>query len=140
VDAIRNGLDKCFKERDGCSRVGPFHEFHYGELRGAVDGYEEVELAFGGSHLGQVDVEEADRIGVELLGARLVPLDLRQAADAMAFQATMKRRASELRDGGLQGVQAVVERQQRVLAKPDDDGFLSKQSTSEQLVPSGDPP
>jgi len=36
----------------------------------------------------------------------------------------MKRRAGELRDRGLQGVQAVVEWQQRVLAKRDDDGFL----------------
>jgi hypothetical protein len=42
----------------------------------------------------------------------------------VAFQTTIKRRAGELRDGGLQGVLAVVERQQRVLAKRDDDGLL----------------
>lgn len=88
------------------------------------DGHEQVELALGGPHLGQVGVEEADRIRVELLPASLVTLNHGQAADAMAFQTTMKRRAGELRDRGLQSVQAVVKRQKRVLAKRHDDGFL----------------
>ena len=35
------------------------------ELRRAVDGDEEVELSLGGLHFGDVDVEEADRIGLE---------------------------------------------------------------------------
>jgi len=47
-------------------------------------------LAFGGSHLGQVDVEEADRIGVELFPAWPVSLYSWQAADAMALQTPMK--------------------------------------------------
>ncbi len=42
----------------------------------------------------------------------------------MALKTTMKRIAGELRDRGLQGVQAVVERQERVLAKRHYDGFL----------------
>ena len=91
LDAIWNCLDKCVKERGGGLHIGALHEFNDSELRCAVDGYEQVELALGGPHLGQIDVEEADRIGVELLPARLVPLDLRQAADAMALQTTMKR-------------------------------------------------
>jgi hypothetical protein len=37
---------------------------------------QQVELALGGLHLGQVDVEEADRLGIKLLPARLIPLDL----------------------------------------------------------------
>ncbi len=124
VDAVRNGFDQRFKQRGGGSHVCLFDEFNHSELGGSIDGDEQVELAFGGSHLSQIDVEEADRIGVELLSARSVTLDLGQAADAMAFQATMKRRAGELWDRGLQGVQAVVEWQQRMLAKRDDDGFL----------------
>ncbi len=47
------------------------------ELRSPVDSDEQVELAFGSSHLGQVDVEEADRIGVELLSLGLVAFDIR---------------------------------------------------------------
>ena len=33
-----------------------------GELAGPIDGHEEIELAFRGLHLGDVDVEEADRV------------------------------------------------------------------------------
>ena len=76
MDAIRNGLDECFEERSGGSHVCLFDELDHSELRGAVDGHEQVELAFGGSHLSQVDVEEADRIRIKLLPARSVTLDL----------------------------------------------------------------
>jgi hypothetical protein len=124
VDTIWNGFDERLEERGGSLHICSFDEFDHSELRGSVDGHEQVELAFGRSHLSQVDVEEADRIGVELLPASLVPLNLGQAADAMAFQTTMKRRACELRDRGLKSIEAVVERQKRVLAKRHDDGFL----------------
>ena len=90
VDAVRNSFDERFKEGGRSPRVSLFHEFDDGELRGPVDGHEQIELAFGGSHLGQVDVEEADRICVELLPARLVALDFGQPADAMALQTPMK--------------------------------------------------
>jgi hypothetical protein len=63
MDAIRNRFNERFEERRGRSHVGSLHEFNDGELRGAVDGYEQGELALGGLHLGLVDVEEADRIG-----------------------------------------------------------------------------
>jgi hypothetical protein len=52
VNAIRNGFEDCLEERGRRSHVGPPHEFDYGELEGAMDGHEWVELAFGGSHLG----------------------------------------------------------------------------------------
>jgi len=90
VDAIRNGPDECFEEGSGRLHIGFFHELDHSELRGPVDGHEEVEFAFGRSHFGQVDMEEADRIGVELLSPGLVSLDLRQPADAMPFQATVQ--------------------------------------------------
>ena len=124
VDAIRNGFDECLKEGRRRLHAGLFHEFDHGELGGAVDGHELVELAFGSSDLCDVVVEEADRIRVELPGARLVSLDLGQAADAVTLQATMKGGAGELGDRGLESIKAVVERQQRVFAKRDDDGLL----------------
>src|ERR1700679_811079 len=86
----------------------------------AIDG---EQSPCSGSDLGTLAIP--DRwICVELLPARLVPLDLGQSADAMALKTTMKRRANELRDRSLQGMQAVIERQEGVLAKGDDDGFL----------------
>src|SRR5450756_1834321 len=77
MDVIRNGLEECFEERCCGSHICLFDEFDHSELRGAVDGNEQVELAFRSPHLGQVDVEEADRIGVELLPLRLVAFDIR---------------------------------------------------------------
>jgi hypothetical protein len=69
-------------------------------------------------------MEEADGIAVELLPPGLVSLHLWQPADAMPFQTTVQRRASQRWNRGLQGVQTVIERQQSVLAKPNDDGLL----------------
>ena len=124
VDAVRNGCNERFEEGGSGPHVSLFDEFNHGELRGSVDGNEQVELAFGGSDFGQVDVEEADRIGVELLPPGLVTLDIGQTADAVTFQTPMQGRASELRDRGLERIKTVVERQKRVLAKRYYDGFL----------------
>ena len=107
VDAIRNGFDECFEEGCGRLHIGLFNEFDHSELRGPVDGHEEVELALGRSHFGQIDMEEADRIDVEPLLPGLVSLDLRQPADAMPFQSTVQRGASQLRNRGLQGVESL---------------------------------
>ena len=70
-------------------------------------------------HFGDVDVEEADRIGLELaLGG--FALDLRQPGDSMTLEATMKGRARQMWNGRLQSVEAIVERQQRMSSKGDD--------------------
>jgi hypothetical protein len=61
-----------------------------GELAGPVDGDEEVEPSFSGLQLGNVDVEEANWIGLERLSGGLVALDLRQTADPVTLQATMQ--------------------------------------------------
>lgn len=62
-----------------------------GELRRPVDGDEQVELAFSRPDLGDVDVKVADGIGFEPRLGRLIALDLRQAADPVALEATVKR-------------------------------------------------
>jgi len=51
-----------------------------------------VQLALFGAHLGNVNVEIADRVALELVLRRLVAIDIRQAADAVTLQATMQRR------------------------------------------------
>ena len=124
MDAVRDGLHKRFQEGHGRLHVGFFDEFDHGGLRGPAEGYEEVGLAFSGPYLGEVDVEEAGRTGVGLLPPGLVAFGFGQPADAVPFQTTVGRGARELRDGGLEGIEAVVERQRRVLAKGDNDSFL----------------
>ncbi|KRQ07623.1 hypothetical protein AOQ73_12410 [Bradyrhizobium pachyrhizi] len=63
---------------------------HEDELAGAIDCHVEVELAFSGLELSDVDVEIADRIDFELLLRGLAAFDLRQSADAVALEAAMQ--------------------------------------------------
>jgi len=59
---------------------------------GAVNGYEEVLLAFFGLNLGEIDLQVADGVVLELLFRRALPVFAqRQAADAVALEATMQR-------------------------------------------------
>ena len=44
-------------------------QFDEGELRGSVDGDEEVELALRGSNLGDVDMKLAEALNLRLAGA-----------------------------------------------------------------------
>ena len=48
-----------------------------------------------GPNFGDVDMEVADRIGLELALGRRFAFDLRQARDAVALQAAMQRRARQ---------------------------------------------
>ena len=66
------------------------YELNEGEFRRSVDGNEEVELAFRSSHLGEVDMEVADRIGLELALGRLVAFDVGKPRDAVTLQTTMQ--------------------------------------------------
>jgi len=54
---------------------GAFDQFHEGELRCAVDGDKQIELALGGTHLSQINMEVADRVAPGtsscLVGCRL---------------------------------------------------------------------
>ena len=99
VDLVGHGCDQGLAGSVTLSADAAFSmQLDEGELRGPVDGHEEIELALLGAHLGDVDVEVADRIALELLLGRLVAVDLRQAADAVALQAAMQRRAGQMRD------------------------------------------
>src|SRR5271163_2458807 len=66
-------------------------------------------------------MEIADRIGLELALRRSFAFDLGQPRDPVALQTPVKGRARQMRDGGLQSVQAVVERQQSMPSEGDDD-------------------
>ena len=99
-------------------------QFDEGELRGSVDGDEEIKLAFRGAHFSDVDVKVADRVGLEFLLGGLVAFDIRQSADPVALQAAMQRRTGQVRNGRLQGVEAIVERQQSMPTERDDDRLV----------------
>src|SRR5450432_3281892 len=70
----------------------------------------------------------ADRVSLEFPLGGGFAFDLRQPGDPVALQAAMQRRARQVRDGGLQSVKAVVERQQGMPPEGHDDGlFLNRQ-------------
>ncbi len=98
VDLIGHGFDQGLEEAGRCPGVGFLDELREGELGCPVDGHEEVEFPLFGSDLGDVDMKEADRVALELLPRRLLALDIRQAADAVALQAAMQRRTCQMRE------------------------------------------
>src|ERR1700751_5290069 len=57
VNAIRNCSDQRFEESRSSLHVSTLDQLHESELRSAVDSHEEVELAFRGTHFGQIDME-----------------------------------------------------------------------------------
>ena len=69
-------------------------------------------------------MDVADRVILEALPCGLVASDLGQAIDAVPLQAAMQARPAQMREGGLQSVQAVVPRPQCVPPERDDDGLV----------------
>lgn len=90
VDLIGNGLEHVPQKLPGSAPVSLPYELGHRELSGAVNADEEIELALGSLRLGDVNVEEADRLAPELLALRLVAADVRQAWDAISLQAAVK--------------------------------------------------
>lgn len=129
MDLVRHRLNEMQKEvgrGSGCRLLMRLDE---GELRRSIDGDEEMQLALFGAHFGNVDVEVADRVGLELAFGALAILDVRQPCNAMPLQAAMQGRAGQMRDCRLKGIQAIVEWQQRMLAERDDDRLVLKRQT-----------
>ena len=90
VDLVRNGFDEMTQEIAGRAPLGFSMKFDEGEFARPIDSDEHVELAFGGLHLGDVDMEEADRIALELGLGSLLALYLGQTTDPVALQAAMQ--------------------------------------------------
>ena len=123
VDLVGHQFDQLAQEVGRNTSGGAFMQFGEGELAYSVDGYEHVELALLGPDFGDVDMEVADRIGLELL-ARLGAFDAWQAADVMALKQPMQTGTGEMSDRGLERIEAIIELQQRMPAEGDDQRFL----------------
>lgn len=91
VDFVGNGLDQRVQEVGRNPLGGLLMDLDEGELRGPVDGDEEVKLALLGAHLGDIDVEIADRIRLELPAPGPVAVDIGQPGDLVPLQTTMER-------------------------------------------------
>jgi len=78
VHLVGHGGDEAAQEVGGSAARDLFVRFDEGELGGAVDRDEQIELALLGAALGEIDVEVADGVGLELAPVRLVAFDSRK--------------------------------------------------------------
>ena len=90
MDLVGDSRDQSFEEGRGGGPSRLPDQLHEGELAGAIDGDVEVELAFSGLELSNVDVEVADRVSLELFLRRPAAFDLRQSADTVALETAMQ--------------------------------------------------
>ena len=124
VDLVGDGGDQASQEVSrGATRHLLVH-LDEGELRRPIDGDDEVEFALRGSNFGDVDMKIADRIGLEFALGRSFAFDLRQPGDPVALEAAMQRRARQMRYRWLQGVEAIVKREQSMPSEGDSDGLF----------------
>lgn len=86
------------------------------QLAGAVDGYKGIDAPFFGVGFGKINVQVAHGVVLELLS---LPCGRggRQAAGAMALEQAVQGRAGKGRNYLLQGVEAIIQGQQGVLAE-----------------------
>jgi len=124
VPAVGRSLQEGAEKVGGDARGGAPAQLGERELRDAVDGNDAVQSALLGPDLGDVGVEDADRVGLEALAGQRVAVGFGQARAAVAPEAAMQRRALQVRDEGRQGVEAIVEREQGVTAEREDDRLL----------------
>ena len=107
-DFVRHGGNQV--AQDACrDQFGlSFMQFRIGEFRCLVDGHEEIEFTFFGTNFGNIDREVADRIFFKLFLLRLVAFHVRQTADPVALITAVQRRARQVRERRLQGIEAIV--------------------------------
>ena len=90
---IRHCFQQVLQEFPGRLPIGLIDELRNSEFAGSVNGNKEIELAFLCSDLGNIDVEIANRVSLELLPFWLVTVHFRQPGNAVALKTAMQRRA-----------------------------------------------
>ncbi len=90
MDLVGNRCDQGFQECRRRCAAGLFDQLTKSELAGAVYGNEEIELAFGRLHLGNVDVEVADWIAPELRLRGFVAINVWEPTYIMPLQTAMQ--------------------------------------------------
>lgn len=123
VGAIRHCFEHDLQELPGGLPVCLLDELGHGKLANAINAHEQLELAFSGRNLGNVDMKEADGVALELLTLWLVTFHIRQPRDAVALKAPMQSRTRQMWDRRLQRIETAVQRQQ-CMPSECDDGYL----------------
>ena len=123
MDAVGHAFNEPAKKVRRNPARGLIVELREGELADSVDRDEQIQLALVGPHLSQVDVDVPERIRLELPTRRRA-FYARQTADPVSLEESMQRGSRQVRDGCLQGVEAIIERQLCVSTKRHDQNFF----------------
>ena len=91
VDFVGHNFQHELQKFPSSASVRCFGELGDGELAGAVNGNEQMQLPLCCLNLSDINVKEADWITLEPLPRRLVTAHVRQARDAMTLQAAVQR-------------------------------------------------
>lgn len=89
-DFVRRDIDQRAQEGGRSLPIGFADQLGMSEFGCPVDGHKKIEFSFLGSDLGDVEMEEADRVDLEPASLGLVTFDIGQPADRMALQAAMQ--------------------------------------------------
>jgi hypothetical protein len=95
-----------------------------GKLAGAVNGDIQMQFALCSVTFGEINVETANGISLELLPGGFIAFDIRQPADAMSLQASVQRGPGQMRDRRLQRMTTLIQRQERMPPEGDNGRFL----------------
>ncbi|SDZ01276.1 hypothetical protein SAMN05421755_108213 [Nitrosomonas sp. Nm33] len=90
MDLVRNDLDQVAQKGRRYFPVRFVVQLGIGELTGAVDGDEQIELAFLGAHFSDVDMKVSNGILLELLFRGFIAIYIRQPTDAVTLIAAMQ--------------------------------------------------
>lgn len=83
MNTIRNDLEQVLKELPRCLTIRFVNKLGDREFAGSVNAHEKEKLALHRLNLGNIDMEKADWVSLELLPLWLVTPDIRQARDPM---------------------------------------------------------
>lgn len=86
MDLVGNSGDQGDQEGRGRQPASALHQPHEGEFSRPINGDEQVQIAFSGLNIGDIYVEEADRVGLELFLRLLVARDRGLSADPVPLQ------------------------------------------------------
>lgn len=85
VDVIRQGFEQVLKELPRSLAIGLFDKLGDSVVAGPINADEEIELALDSLDLGDIYVEEADWVGLELLTFWLVTIHVWQTRYTMSL-------------------------------------------------------
>lgn len=133
VDLVGHRPNQCFQEASGDQFRRSAIDAREDQLGCAVHSDIEVGLAILVAKFGDIDVEVADLVVLELL--RLLTIGFGQLADSMPLKATMQRRAAQMRDHVLERDVYIVEWQPGLHPQSHDCGFLHWREHSAAPLP-----